>query len=186
MGFLLLSGAVSVLASNAATAPALPTVPVTPSYSVTMTAYNAVPAQTSNHPLVTASGAYSNPEVVVARSQDLAQTLPFGTIIAIYGPSQDSNRCGYNAVSKLIGYRVVADAMNVRWKNRIDVLLDTKANYILPNGATENATDILGVCDGTTIQVVGYVDISNPINLPKTQAALAAFVERNGGIALNQ
>ena len=60
MGFLLLS-------SGAAAMPARAAAPTLPSYTVTLTAYNAVPAQTDSNPLETASGAYSNPEVVAAR-----------------------------------------------------------------------------------------------------------------------
>src|SRR3989344_6217950 len=92
MGFLLLSsGALSIPAHAQA-----PEAPSQPSYAVTLTAYNAVAAQTDSNPLVTASGAFSNPEVVAARSQDLADELPFGTIIEIAGPSTPNNNCGYN------------------------------------------------------------------------------------------
>ena len=78
MGFLLLSGAMSAMPAHASA-------PTLPDYPVTVTAYNAVPEQTDSDPFTTASGAYSNPEVVAARSQDLADKLPFGTIIELEG-----------------------------------------------------------------------------------------------------
>ena len=119
MGFLLLSGGASSALPAHATAPK---VPVVPSYAVTLTAYNAVPEQTDNSPLETASGAYSNPEIVAARSRNLADELPFGTIIEVIGPSVSNNPCGYDIVAPLIGYRVIADTMNARYTDRIDIL----------------------------------------------------------------
>src|SRR3989344_6482555 len=103
MGFFLLSGGGPV----ALPVPAAP-VPQAPGYAVTLTAYNAVPEQTDGDPLVTASGAYSNPAVVAARSQDLADELPFGTIIELDGPSTSQNNCGYSIVEPIIGYRLIA------------------------------------------------------------------------------
>ncbi|NNM83788.1 3D domain-containing protein [Candidatus Parcubacteria bacterium] len=173
MAFLLLSNA--VLGASPAHANA-PVAPASPSYAVTLTAYNAVPEQTSNHPLVTASGAYSNPEVVAARSQDLGRELPFGTIIEIVGPSTVHNPCGYDIVAPLIGYRVIADTMNARYTNRIDILFNTKSNYLMADGSTKNASTILGVCAGSSIRVVGHIDLTDPSRLPKTQEELAALV----------
>ncbi len=183
MGFSLLLGSMSFSVRNAA-APTIvaQTATVMPSYTVTLTAYNAVPEQTSNHPFVTASGAYSNPEIIAARSQDLADELPFGTIIQLDGSNISSdNTCGYNVVVPHIGYRVIGDTMNARYTNRIDVLLDTKTNYIAPNGSVVNAANVLGICKGVTIRVVGHVDINH---LPKTQAELAAIVEKSGALAV--
>ncbi len=145
-------------------------------YGVTLTAYNAVPAQTDSDPLVTASGAYSNPEVVAARSRDLAKELPFGTIIEIQGPASPEYSCGYGIVAPIIGYRVIADTMNARYTNRIDILFNTKSNYVLADGSVKNAAPVLGVCSGTRIRVVGHVDIRN---IPKTQAELAAIALHN-------
>ncbi len=167
MGFLLLSG-------GAASAQA----DVLPGYTVTLTAYNAVPAQTDGDPLITASGAYSNPEVVAARSRDLADELPFGTIIELDGSGISSDgTCGYSVVAPRIGYRVIADTMNPRYTDRIDVLLDTKKDYATTDKGMKNAAHILGICKGVTIRVVGYVDINH---IPKTQAALARIVEGSG------
>jgi 3D (Asp-Asp-Asp) domain-containing protein len=149
-----------------------------PSYGVTLTAYNAVPAQTDSDPFVTASGAYSNPEVVAARSVNLADELPFGTIIEIDGSNISSGgTCGYGTVVGRIGYRVIADAMNARYTNRVDVLFDTKANYMTADGTLRNAAGILGVCKGTTVRVVGYIDIRQ---IPRTQAELASIVSGSG------
>jgi 3D (Asp-Asp-Asp) domain-containing protein len=171
MAFLLLSNV--VIGSMPAHADA----PVALDHVVTLTAYNAVPAQTDSDPSVTASGAYSNPEVVAARSRDLAGELPFGTIIAIVGAPTPGNSCGYETVAPIIGYRVIADTMNARYTNRIDILFDTKSNYIMPDGSTKNAGTILGICEGASIRVVGHVDLSHPSRLPKTQEDLVALVE---------
>lgn len=175
MGFFLLSGA----AVQAAQAPATP---VSPDYSVTLTAYNAVAAQTDGDPFVTASGAYSNPEVVAARSRDLADELPFGTIIEIDGYDTSSGgTCGYDVVAHRIGYRVIADTMNSRFTDRIDVLLDTKKEYATTDKGMKNAAQVLGICKGITVRAVGYVAINR---IPKTQAELAKIVVGGGGLAL--
>lgn len=170
MAFLLFSGA--SLGALPAHADA-PTAPALPTYSVALTAYNAVPAQTDGDPFTTASGAYSNPEVVAARSQDLRDELPFGTIIEVSGPSTPGNSCGYSVVAPVIGYRVIADVMNARYTDRIDILFSTKTNYILSDGTTKNAGTILGICEGASVRVVGHVKISN---IPKTQTELVALV----------
>jgi 3D (Asp-Asp-Asp) domain-containing protein len=171
MGFFLLSGTNGALPADAFAVPPLH------SYSVTLTAYNAVPSQTDNNPFITASGAYSNPEIVAARSRDLEKNLPFGTIIEIDGSSDMGNSCGYDVVSPIIGYRVIADTMNVRHSNTVDILFSTKSNYTMQSGVKKNASTILGICDGVTVRVVGYIDITNPKNLPKTQVELASIVK---------
>ena len=171
MGFFFLSGATLALPAQAAAPPA----PM-PAYTVSLTGYNAVPWQTDDNPFETASGAYSNPEIIAARSQDLADILPFGTIIAIEGPFAKQENCGYSAVSPLIGYRVIEDTMNARYRNRIDVLFSTKANYIMSDGHTENAASLIGNCKEVTIRVVGHLDPIHTDLLPKTQATLAALV----------
>ena len=175
MGFLLLSGGAHGLPAAG---------PAMPEYLVTLTAYNAVPAQTDGNPLETASGAYSNPEVVAARSQDLAAELPFGTIIELDAPADEQGSCGYGVVAARIGYRVVADTMNARYTDRVDVLFDTKKEYATADKGMKNAAEILGICGGVTIRVVGHVNINR---IPKTQAELAKLV--GGGadaLALNK
>lgn len=161
-----------------------PETPSLPSYAVTLTAYNAVPEQTDGDPLVTASGAYSNPEIVAARSRDLADKLPFGTIIEIIGPSTPQNNCGYDIVRPIVGYRVIADAMSPRYTDRIDILFSTESNYTRADGGVKNAGNVLGICTDTSIRVVGYIDLTRPGTMPKTQAELARRVAGNGGIAL--
>jgi len=172
MGFFFLSGAMSVLPAQAQA----PQAPSIPNYTVTLTAYNAVPEQTDNDPFVTASGAYSNPEVVAARSQDLASELPFGTIIELDGPANAHNPCGYRVVEPIIGYRIIADTMNARYTDRIDILFSTESNYITAGGRTKNAGTVLGICSGVTIRVVGHIDGTRPGKFPKTQKQLAALV----------
>ena len=180
MGLFLFAGAAGALPASA-TAPQA----FVPSYIVTLTGYNAVPGQTDDTPFITASGAYTNPEVVAARSQDLKDELPFGTVIAIEGPAGGSSgSCGWDAVGDTIGYRIVADTMNVRYTDRIDALFSIKDTYLFSNGRTRNAASLLGVCPGATVRVVGFVDISNPSKLPESQAELVALVERGGKIAL--
>ena len=123
--------------------------------------------------------------MVAACSQDLAEELPYGTIIAIEAPGAKSPNCGYDAVSSLIGYRVIADAMNAKITNSVDILFDTKDNYILDDGRTVNASRVLGSCDNAGIRVVGYVDLAHVSNLPKTQADLVALVTgKSPGVAL--
>jgi 3D (Asp-Asp-Asp) domain-containing protein len=178
MGFLLFSGAQAItpLVANTETAPTLP------SYTVALTAYNAVPEQTSSHPLITASGAYSNPEVIAARSQDFASELPFGTIIELDGSNISSkNTCGFDVVKPHIGYRVIGDVLNAIYTKRIDILLDTKTNYVAPDGSLVNAANVLGICQDVTIRVVGFVAIAH---IPKTQDELAALVEKNNSLAV--
>lgn len=169
MGFFLFSGATMAMPAHAMA----PRMSALPNYAVTLTAYNAVPEQTDSDPLITASGAYSNPEIVAARSSDLADELPFGTIIEVIGPSVSNNNCGYKIVAPIIGYRVIADTMNVRYTNRIDILFHTESNYKMADGKTKNAGTILGICDGASIRVVGRVDVNR---IPKTQKELAVLV----------
>jgi 3D (Asp-Asp-Asp) domain-containing protein len=172
MGFFLLSGV-----SMSIPAPAgVPEEPALPSYPVTLTAYNAVPEQTDDSPFETASGIYSNPEIVAARSQDLAKKLPFGTIIELDGPTIQGNSCGYSIVKPIIGYRVIADTMNARYTDRIDVLFDIEANYKLADGRVKNAGIVLGICNGMTVRVVGFIDLNKTRRIPKTQAELSAIV----------
>ena len=180
MGFLLFSSGAVALPTHAMA----PKAPASPSHVVTLTAYNAVPEQTDNDPLVTASGAYSNPEIVAARSRDLADTLPFGTIIEIVGPSTSQNNCGYDIVEHIVGYRVIADSMNSRYTDRIDILFGTESNYTLADGSVKNAGQVLGICTDASVRVVGHIDLTRPGSMPKTQVELARRVAGNGSIAL--
>ncbi len=183
MGFSLLFGAAPLSLGNAV-APQL--APATPGYTVTLTAYNAVPAQTDDNPLETASGMFSNPEIVAARSQNLAAKLPFGTIIELDGSNITSaDTCGYSIVAPLIGYRIIADTMNARYTDRIDVLFGTKADYATAGGHKLNAANVLGICKGVTFRVVGHVAINDMKHLPKTQSELAALLGKSSTLALN-
>lgn len=146
-----------------------------PRYTVHATAYNAVPEQTDSNPYVTASGAYSNPEVVAARSRDLAAELPFGTVIALERTGGDSSSCGFDKVEHLIGYRVIADTMHARMTNKIDILLDHN-DTIVHNGKEYNPGIVFGVCDNVTIRVVGKID---PKDIPSTQAELQQMIAGN-------
>ena len=170
MGFLLLTSGPVALPAQVVEARS----PFAPNYAVTLTAYNAVPAQTDSDPLVTASGLYSNPEVIAARSQDLKDELPFGTIIEMDAPAPQ-HTCGYDIVRPIIGYRVIADSMNVRYTERIDVLFSMEDNYTMPSGKVKNAGTVLGICNDVTIRVVGRLDLSKD-RVPKTQTELAAIV----------
>ena len=175
MGFSLLLGPMTFSVGNAtAPKPAAPVRGVALDRTVTVTAYNAVPGQTDETPFETASGAYSNPEVVAARSQDFAKELPFGTIIELDGSTITSEgTCGYGVVAPLIGYRVIEDTMNARYTSRVDILFDTKADYKSADGGARNAAEVLGICKGVTVRVVGHVDINH---IPKTQVELARLV----------
>lgn len=174
----------SVLTTQTVTAPlAEPVAPLATapakSISVMLTGYNAVPEQTDSDPFTTASGAFSNPQVIVAVSKDLRYgALPFGTVIALEANSTD-NDCGFPMVEHLIGYRVVADQMHPRWEKKIDVLLDEDAVVsIAVNGQPKKAINpakALGKCRDITARVVGKVDIKD---IPRTQAELAMRVEQ--------
>lgn len=145
----------------------------TQSYTVSMTAYNAVPAQTDGDPHITASGAWTNPEVVAARSQDFGEELPFGTVIKVERAAVDTPRCQFSKVDHLIGYRVIADTMHSRWSNKIDILLD-QTDTVLVDGREVNPARAIGVCGGVTITVVGHIDIND---MPETQEELRAMFE---------
>lgn len=183
MGFSLLLGPMTFSVGNAAAPkPAAPVLGVALDRTVTLTAYNAVPGQTDENPFETASGAYSNPEIVAARSQDFAKELPFGTIIELDGSTISSGEtCGFGVVAPLIGYRVIEDTMNARYTSRVDVLFDTKEDYKSADGDARNAAEVLGICKGVTVRVVGHVDINH---LPKTQAELAMLVGKTRNLAL--
>ncbi|HVW82644.1 MAG TPA: hypothetical protein VHC68_01740 [Candidatus Paceibacterota bacterium] len=178
MGLLLFSG---LAAAKEAAAP-LPVPEPPPGFSATLTAYNAVPAQTDGDPSVTASGGPATPGVVAARSQDLAAELPFGTVIELM-PAATSTACGYGAVASQIGYRVVTDTMNARYSDRVDILFDTHDPVALADGRTVNASVALGVC-AVTVRVVGRIDLAQA-PLPQTQEELAARIGK-GELALGR
>jgi 3D (Asp-Asp-Asp) domain-containing protein len=177
MGLFAFSGTTSAMA-NATPAVQAPVTSIIASavapesYTVTMTSYNAVPAQTKADPYITAAGVYSNPEVIAARSRDLADELPFGTVIRVSGPTNPSPDCGYGSVENQIGYRVIADTMNARMHNKIDILLN-QDNTVQVGNTDVNPSVALGVC-GVSIQVVGHIDLND---IPQTQTALAQMVE---------
>lgn len=146
-------------------------------HTVSMTGYNAVPEQTDGDPFTTASGAYSNPEVIAAVSKDLRYgDLPFGTVIALEYDGQ-SNNCGFNKVKHLIGYRVIADQMNPRFEKKIDILFDMEDTVMIAvNGQPAKPTNparALGECRGVTASVVGKINIKD---IPKTQAELKSLI----------
>ncbi len=144
---------------------------VAASYQVTMTAYNAVPGQTDFDPTTTASGMTSNPEVVAARSRDLASELPFGTVILLERSGKDTPSCRFSEVDHLIGYRIIADTMHQRWTDKIDIQFD-QTDTVKVNGRELNPAVALGVCSGVTATVVGHVDMKHA---PTTQEELAAM-----------
>ena len=146
---------------------------VTKPLTVKLTAYNAVPEQTDGDPSVTASGLASNPEVMAARSHDLAKELPFGTVIALYRDGKDSPSCNFNKVSHLIGYRVIGDTMDTRWVKRIDVQFD-EADKVKVGGVRMNPSLALGVCSGVSVKVVGRLSLKH---IPDTQEELAKLFD---------
>lgn len=168
MGLFLLSGMNASAASTQQVA-----LESLPTYSVATTGYNAVPAQTDADPTTTASGAKSNPDVVVARSVDLADKLPYGTVIAITPRAATSTKCGISAVGDQIGYRVVADSMHPRKRNQIDIMFDVN-DTVSVGGKQTSAALALGVCSGVEIRVVGQIDVSK---MPRNQAELQKVVD---------
>jgi len=144
-----------------------------------LTAYNAVPGQTDNTPFITAVGAYSNPEVIAARSRDLAGKLPYGTIIKIEQVGMDTPNCRYSAVEDQIGYRVIADAMNPRITNTVDVLLN-QHKKVWVDGRMVNPALAVGRCAAVSVTVVGHIPVSE---IPMTQGELAKIVEGGSEIA---
>ena len=158
---------VFLLPDFSAAAPALTkALDTAPAYTVAMTGYNAVPGQTDDSPDITASGAYSNPEIVAARSVDLADELPFGTVIEIDPTTSTSSpTCGLGIVQDKVGFRVIADSMHPRMHDKIDILFD--------GGSEKNPARTLGVCKDVTIRVVGKVDINH---MPKNQTELKRAV----------
>lgn len=149
-------------------------------FTAKLTAYNAVPSQTDSNPFTTASGAYSNPEVVAARSRDLAATLPYGTIVKIERTHADTPSCRFSQVEDQIGYRVMADAMHPRITNTVDVLLN-QHQKVWVDGRLVNPALAVGRCSEVTVTIVGSMPISE---IPETQAELTQIVEGESELAL--
>lgn len=167
MGLLLMSQA------SAQVLPADTVAPEAPTYTVSMTGYNAVPEQTDGDPYTTASGAYSDPDVVAARSVDLKEDLPFGTVIEIVQHNDTkSPNCGFSVVEEHLGLRVIADSMHPRKRNQIDILLPNEKT-VRAAGKVVNPAVALGVCKEVEIRVVGKIDIRD---MPKTQQQLRLAV----------
>ena len=149
--------------------------PTYQTYSVSMTAYNAVPEQTDSDPMTTASGAYSNPDLMAARSLDLKDELPFGTVIAVKHATSSLN-CGLELVEDQIGLRVIGDSMHLRKRNQIDILFDA-SDTVRARGKQMNPALVLGMCKDVEISVVGRIDINH---MPKTQAELKMMMGKSG------
>ena len=171
MGYFILSAGTSTSFGSSAQLIA-PQAPTKAPLSVSMTAYNAVTEQTDGDPTTTASGAFSNPEVVAARSVDLKEQLPFGTVIQVITESSSSPMCGIGMVKEQIGYRVIADSMHPRKRNQIDLLFDND-NKVMVGSKNMNPALVFGMCKNIRIVVVGKVDINR---IPKTQASLRAQI----------
>lgn len=147
------------------------------SLNLTVTAYNAVTAQTSNkHPHITASGAPPNAQIVAAVTPMLLRKLPFGTVVRIKADTvaAQPRSCDIRRVQHLIGYRVVLDTMSPNAKGELDVLFPEKAEVSLQNGQRVNPAVALGVCRDVSVEVVEHLDPGG--SLPKTQAELIAMI----------
>lgn len=142
-------------------------------YTVTLTSYNAVAEQTDANPLITASGAATNAEVIAARSVDLAGVLPFGTIVAIERAGEDTSKCHFGTTKHLIGYRVIADSMHSRKRNQVDVLFDQHDTVVVTNKEM-NPSIALGVCSGVSVRVLGKIKVAD---IPATQEELRMIIE---------
>lgn len=156
-----------------------PSEPTYPTLTVKMTAYNAVPGQTDSTPTRTSIGAYTNPDIIAARSKDLADELPYGTVIEVVPATSTSPRdpnCGREYVHDQIGLRVIADAMNPRIKNTIDILMDHK-DLVTVRGKKRNPAKALGMCKNVTIKIVGKIDTKK---MPKTQDELKLALDVRG------
>ncbi len=155
---------------------ATPAQPIYPTYSVSMTAYNAVPGQTDSTPTQTSIGAYTNPDIIAARSVDLADELPYGTVIEIVPVSTSTptdHKCGREVVEHQIGLRVIADAMNARMRNKVDLLMDMQ-DKVTVSGKKINPARAFGFCKNVEIRVVGRIDTKK---MPKTQDELKLALE---------
>ena len=154
----------------------VPSEPTYPTLTVKMTAYNALPGQTDSTPDRTSIGAYTNPDIIAARSKDLADELPYGTVIEVVPVATSSAKdvnCGRQYVHDQIGLRVIGDAMNPRITNTVDILLDHK-ELVSVNGKKRNPAKAFGMCKNVTIKIVGKIDTKK---MPKTQDELKLALE---------
>jgi 3D (Asp-Asp-Asp) domain-containing protein len=177
---------IEVRSGSRAVSDEAPKLPAISTHTVSMTGYNALPEQTDSDPFTTASGAYSNPEVIAAVSKDLRYgDLPFGTVIELSYDGK-SNNCGFRAVEHLIGYRIVADQMNARFEKKIDILFDQEDKVMIAvNGQLAKPTNparALGECRGVTARAVGKIDIKD---IPQTQTELKAVLGKSA-VAVNR
>lgn len=179
--------ALGSLGGNFAQATSTPEVtieePTYQSYTVSLTGYNAVPEQTDGNPDITASGVFSDPDVVAARSKDLADELPFGTVIALtQTASSSSATCGFRVVDEIVGLRVIADAMHPRKRNQVDIMFHVD-DRVRIGGRQVNPARALGVCkNNIEIKVVGHVDMKH---MPHNQTELRALMGA-AGLAINK
>jgi 3D (Asp-Asp-Asp) domain-containing protein len=142
-------------------------------YSVSMTGYNAVPEQTDDTPGFTASGLPVNAEIGAARSRDLADELPFGTVIELVpGTATSTPACELSAVEESIGLRVITDTMHPRIHNHVDILF-AAYDIIHIGGRRLNSARAMGMCSNIQIRVVGHVDMKH---VPDSQAELRAAI----------
>lgn len=86
---------------------------------VEITAYSSTAAQTDEAPTITASGAVAGPGIV-AVSRDLLARFPYGSEVEIIGVSGQG--CGGWVPKTPL---TVADTMNARIKNHLDIWLET-------------------------------------------------------------
>ncbi len=89
------------------------------SLTVEITAYNSTVAQTDGDPTITASGAVAGPGTV-AVSRDLLERFPYGSKLEILSVS--GSGCGGWVPETPL---TVADTMNARIQNHLDVWLET-------------------------------------------------------------
>jgi 3D (Asp-Asp-Asp) domain-containing protein len=150
-------------------------------HTVAMTGYNAVPEQTDSDPFTTASGAYSNPEIMAARSVDLKDELPFGTIIEIKSVNPKDKGCAYEFAEPFVGYRVIGDSMHPRKRQQIDILFDSEIQ-VKTGSRYLNPAVAMGYCKEVEINVVGFVSIKE---IPQTQSELKARIGQ-GVFSLNK
>ena len=87
--------------------------------TVEITAYSSSAAQTDDAPTITASGAVAGPGTV-AVSRDLLKRFPYGSEVEIVAVSGDG--CGGWVPETPLS---VADTMNARLKNHLDIWLET-------------------------------------------------------------
>ncbi len=166
-----------------------PSEPTYPTLTVKMTAYNALPGQTDDTPFTTSIGAYTNTDIIAARSKDLADELPYGTVIEVVPVSTSTKpdvNCGRDVVHDQIGLRVIGDAMNPRITNTVDILLDHK-ELVQVGKKKRNPAKAFGMCKNVTIKIVGKI---NTKKMPKTQDELklaleAAEIKLDDNLAVN-